>query len=61
MKPRFLLQIDLSGITTCNKFFDVPSIIKENTERVLFRRKNIYSTGHRRRRGGGRGRQRSML
>jgi hypothetical protein len=36
MKPRFLLQIDLSGTINCNTFSVVPSIINENAKNVLF-------------------------
>jgi hypothetical protein len=36
MKPRFLLQIDLSGIINCNTFSVRLYKINENTKNVLF-------------------------
>ena len=35
MKPRFLLYIDLSGITNCNTFSVVPSMINENAKSAV--------------------------
>jgi hypothetical protein len=36
MKPKLLLEIDLSGIINCNTFSVVPSIIDKNAKNVLF-------------------------
>ncbi len=33
MKPKFLLEIDLSGIINCNTFSVVPSIIDKNAKK----------------------------
>jgi len=35
-KPKFLLQIDLSGILNCNAFSVVSSISNENAKNALF-------------------------
>jgi hypothetical protein len=36
MKPRFLLQFDLSRIINYNTFSVVPSLINQNEKNVLF-------------------------
>jgi hypothetical protein len=36
MKPKFLLEIDLSDIINSNTFYVVPSIIDKNAKNVLF-------------------------